>query len=120
MKRIEEAILRNAKSKKHLFSGTLLGLLLSACYVQPVFATNSAASIVSPLLNQFISIIGFIFVVVGIFILVYGAFQLIFSMLNDDPDSKGRAAKLIAVGAVAIVFPMIISGLNLTQYLTNL
>ena len=80
--------------------------------------TSGAASVLMPLVENIISIAAFIFVVVGIIVTLAGVGQLVTSFLNEDGDSKARAAKTVAVGAFCIVMPLLISALNLTQYLT--
>lgn len=108
---------KKAKFKNFMVQAATFTFMMMFTIV-PGFA--DATSSLTTIINNMINVVCLIFTAIGVLATVYAVGQLIFAFKNDDPDSKSRASQFLVVGVVLMVFPQIISQLNLTQYITGI
>lgn len=107
-------------AKKMLFASYFTVFMMTMVTMVPVFASGgNPTATVSEILERMISIIGMIFVAVGIILAIYSVGQLVLAFKNEDADSKSRASTLLVVAIILIAFPALINFLGLTEYLDS-
>lgn len=107
-------------AKWMLFSSYFTVFMMTMFSMVPVFASSGdPTATVGEILEKMISIIGMIFVAVGIILAIYSVGQLILAFKNEDADSKSRASTLLVVAIILIAFPALINFLGLSDYLNT-
>lgn len=110
---------RTLSAKRMTFASYFTVFMMIMLTMVPAFASGGATATVSAILEKMISIIGMIFVAVGIILAIYSVGQLVLAFKNEDPDSKSRASTLLVVAIILIAFPTLIDFLGLTEYLNT-
>lgn len=103
------------------FTSVYFTVFLMAVFsmVQAFATSGDPTATVGAILEKMISIIGMIFVAVGIILAIYSVGQLVLAFKNEDADSKSRASTLLVVSIILIAFPALINFLGLTDYLNS-
>ncbi len=110
---------RGFSAKGMLFSSYFTVFMMTMLTMVPALASGTPTATVGEILERMISIIGMIFVAVGIILAIYSVGQLILAFKNEDADSKSRASTLLVVSIILIAFPALIDFLGLTEYLNS-
>ena len=110
---------RGFSAKGMLFSSYFTVFMMTMLTMVPALASGAPTATVGEILERMISIIGMIFVAVGIILAIYSVGQLILAFKNEDADSKSRASTLLVVSIILIAFPAMIDFLGLTEYLNS-
>ncbi len=110
---------RGFSAKGMLFSSYFTVFMMTMLTMVPALASGAPTATVGEILERMISIIGMIFVAVGIILAIYSVGQLILAFKNEDADSKSRASTLLVVSIILIAFPALIDFLGLTEYLNS-
>lgn len=111
---------KSLAAKKMFFASYFTVFMMTMVTMVPVFASSgNPTATVSEILERMISIIGMIFVAVGIILAIYSVGQLVLAFKNEDADSKSRASTLLVVAIILIAFPALINFLGLTEYLDS-
>ena len=110
---------RGFSAKGMLFSSNFTVFMMTMLTMVPALASGAPTATVGEILERMISIIGMIFVAVGIILAIYSVGQLILAFKNEDADSKSRASTLLVVSIILIAFPALIDFLGLTEYLNS-
>lgn len=110
---------RGFSAKGMLFSSYFTVFMMTMLTMVPALASGAPTATVGEILERMISIIGMIFVAVGIILAIYSVGQLVLAFKNEDADSKSRASTLLVVSIILIAFPALIDFLGLTEYLNS-
>ena len=110
---------RGFSAKGMLFSSYFTVFMMTMLTMVPALASGAPTATVGEILERMISIIGMIFVAVGIILAIYSVGQLVLAFKNEDADSKSRASTLLVVSIILIAFPALIDLLGLTEYLNS-
>lgn len=110
---------RGFSAKGMLFSSYFTVFMMTMLTMVPALASGAPTATVGEILERMISIIGMIFVAVGIILAIYSVGQLILAFKNEDADSKSRASTLLVVSIILIAFPALIDFLGLSDYLNT-
>lgn len=110
---------KGISAAKMLFTSYFTVFMTTMLTMVPAFASGAPTATVGEILERMISIIGMIFVAVGIILAIYSVGQLVLAFKNEDADSKSRASTLLVVSIILIAFPALIDFLGLTEYLNS-
>lgn len=110
---------------------TALPFLMFACIVfmnsiMPALAANGTGTgdtaymtNVSNMATQIVTIVGYIFRIIGVIMAVYAIATLIQAFQSNNPDAQARGAQVAIVSIILIFVPTIIKSFNLTSFLSN-
>mgnify|MGYP004454975233 CR=1 FL=1 len=107
---------------------TALPFLMFACIVfmnsiMPALAAGSGStgymSEVGAMATQIVTIVGYIFRIIGVIMAVYAIATLIQAFQSNNPDAQARGAQVAIVAIILIFIPTIIDNFKLTDYLTK-
>lgn len=113
---------RVEKAERAFF--TILPFLMFAVVVfmnsvAPALAASDYASEVGSMAKQVVTIVGFIFRIIGVIMAVYAIATLIQAFQSNNPDAQARGAQVAIVAIILIFMPTIIQSLGIVDKLTE-
>lgn len=103
---------------------TALPFLMFACAIfmnsiMPALADTTYMNDVSAVAKEIVTIVGYIFRIIGVIMAVYAIATLIQAFQSNNPDAQARGAQVAIVAIILIFIPSIIKSLNLESYLSG-
>lgn len=86
--------------------------------VNPEVISKSGTGL-QDIIGQFLGVISTVALVIGIILGAWGVFELVMSSLRDDPDSKSKGAKVVAIAAILVCLKFILPGIANTLWSTG-